>query len=65
MSIPKPNIGGPRILTIMNCRDRIIQKAMAILLEMIYEKSGYFHEESHSFRPDKSSHSALHQIKLG
>ena len=65
VSIPKPNIGGPRILTIMNCRDRIIQKAMAILLEMIYEKSGYFHEESHSFRPDKSSHSALHQIKLG
>lgn len=65
MSIPIPNIGCHGILTIMNCRDRIIHKAMAILLEMIYEKSGYFHEESHSFRPDKSSHSALHQIKMG
>ncbi len=54
---------GTRILTITNGGDRIIQKAMAILLEIIYEKNGYFHEESHGFRPNKSCHSALFQIK--
>lgn len=63
MSLLKNN-GGTRILTITNERDKIIQKAMAILLEMIYENNGYFHEESHGFRPNKSCHTALHQIKM-
>jgi retron-type reverse transcriptase len=65
VSIPKPHKEGKRVLTITNGRDRIIQKAMAILLEMIYENNGYFHDESHGFRPNKGCHTALRQIKLG
>lgn len=53
-----------RIITIINSKDIILQKAMTILLELIYENNDYFHEESHGFRPNKSSHTALHQIKM-
>jgi len=65
VSIPKPHKVFNRVLTVINGRDRIIQKAMAILLEMIYENNGYFHDESHGFRPNKGCHTALHQIKMG
>lgn len=64
INIPKPLKGGMRLITITNGRDRIIQKAIAILLELIYEKGGVFHEESHGFRPGRSCHTALKQIKF-
>lgn len=64
--IPKPGGNGKtRILTITNGRDKIIQKAMAIILEMVYENHKLFQEESHGFRPNKSCHSALKTIKFG
>jgi retron-type reverse transcriptase len=53
-----------RVLTLTNSRDKIIQKAMAIILELIYDKNGIFLDISHGFRPGKSCHSALKQIKF-
>lgn len=64
INIPKPHKGEMRIITTTNCRDRIIQKAICILLELIYEKDGVFQEESHGFRQGKSCHTALKQIKF-
>jgi retron-type reverse transcriptase len=65
VAIPKPGgEGKTRVFIIINGRDQIIQKATAILLESIYEKQGLFHEESYGFRPNKSCHTALQQIKF-
>jgi len=51
-------------ITIGNPRDKIVQKAMQIILEEIFErKEPYFSPYSHGFRPGKSCHSALEQIK--
>jgi retron-type reverse transcriptase len=53
-----------RPITIENPGDKIIQKAMQILLEEIFErKEPYFSPYSHGFRPGKSCHTALKQIK--
>jgi group II intron reverse transcriptase/maturase len=53
-----------RPITIGNPRDKIIQKAMQIILEEIFErKESYFSPYSHGFRPGKSCHTALEQIK--
>jgi len=65
VEIPKPHKVGIRTITITNGRDRIIQKAIAIILELIYERDGFFQEESHGFRPGKSCHTALKSIKFG
>ena len=65
IKINKANTNNKRILTITNSRDKIVQKAISILLELIYEKNGVFLEVSHGFRPGKSCHTALKQIKEG
>ena len=53
-----------RPLTINNPRDKIIQKAIHLILEEIYEnKEKSFSRFSHGFRPNKSCHTALKQIK--
>jgi group II intron reverse transcriptase/maturase len=62
--ISKAHKDRKRVITITNGRDRIIQKAMAIVLELIYEKFGVFHDESHGFRPNRGCHTALSQIKF-
>ncbi|MBS1736501.1 MAG: hypothetical protein JSS98_07810 [Bacteroidetes bacterium] len=59
----KQHSEGTSILLAKNSTDRVVQQAMVILLEMIYENNGYFQEESHGYRPNKSYHSALLQIK--
>lgn len=61
--IPKASSNEKRIITITNSRDKIIQKAIALVLEMIYERDEVFLEVSHGFRPNKSCHTALKQIK--
>jgi retron-type reverse transcriptase len=54
--IPKPN-GKLRPLSIGSPRDKIVQEAIRMILEAIYEP--IFRNESHGFRPNRSCHTAL------
>lgn len=56
-------IPGEKIHTRMFGYNKIIEKAIAIILEVIYEKNDSFQDEAHAFRPNKSSHTVLKQIK--
>jgi group II intron reverse transcriptase/maturase len=60
INIPKPK-GGSRPLGIPEWRDRIIQEVIRILLECIYEPR--FVDSSHGFRPKRSQHTCLRQIR--
>lgn len=59
--IPKAG-GGQRSLSFASPRDKVVQEAMRAILEAIFEPS--FSDFSHGFRPSRSCHTALHQIKL-
>ena len=54
--IPKSD-GGQRGLAILVLEDKIVQRAVAMLLEAIYEP--YFHRFSYGFRKEHSAHQAL------
>lgn len=58
--IPKKN-GGKRPLGIPSFEDKLVQEVVRMLLEAIYERT--FSENSHGFRPKRSCHTALSQIK--
>lgn len=60
VEVPKPD-GGVRSLGIASPRDKIVQTAMLLVLEAIFEPS--FSEHSHGFRPGKGCHTALGEIK--
>jgi group II intron reverse transcriptase/maturase len=60
--IPKSN-GKLRPLGLPALEDKIVQRATADLLESIYEQD--FHEFSYGFRPGRSAHQALRDLRQG
>lgn len=58
--IPKAD-GGERPLGIPTLKDRVVQMAMVLILEPIYEAD--FEDCSHGFRPGRSAHDALDEIR--
>lgn len=62
LMIPKPNKPGRRLLIISNSRDKIIEQAINMVLQYIYEPS--FLDTSYGFRFSKGCHSALESIRI-
>jgi group II intron reverse transcriptase/maturase len=60
VNIPKPH-GGLRPLGIPTFRDRVVQEVVRTILECIYEPT--FENTSHGFRPNRSQHTALKDIR--
>jgi group II intron reverse transcriptase/maturase len=60
VQIPKAS-GGTRPLTIASPRDKIVQEAIRLILEAIFEP--IFSEYSHGFRPQRGCHTALKAVR--
>ena len=58
--IPKPD-GRQRPLGIPTIRDRVVQTAVLLIIEPIFEAD--FMDCSHGFRPQRSAHGALEQVR--
>lgn len=58
--IPKPD-GRERPLGIPTVRDRVVQRAVAEIINVIYEP--YFRDCSYGFRPKRSAHDALKKLE--
>ena len=61
VEIPKPGKPGEtRPLTIASPRDKLVQKAMQLIMEPHYEEQ--FSASSHGFRPGRGTHTAVLQV---
>jgi group II intron reverse transcriptase/maturase len=62
--IPKPN-GKKRKLGIPSTRDKIVQEVIRLILACIYDSPNgpYFSATSHGFRPNRSCHTALREMR--
>ena len=58
--IPKPG-GGERPLGIPTIRDRVVQTAVVLFLEPIFEAD--FEDNVYAYRPERSAHDALAEVK--
>ena len=58
--IPKPQ-GGRRPLGVPEFRDRVVQEVIRSILETVFEPR--FHSSSHGFRPGRSQHTCMRQIR--
>jgi RNA-directed DNA polymerase len=61
--IPKGNTGKLRPLGIPTLKDRVVQMAVVLILEPIFEAD--FEDCSYGFRPGRSAHQALEEIRRG
>lgn len=61
VEIPKPNGSGVRLLGIPRIVDRVIQQAIAQVLTPIFDPG--FSESSFGFRPKRSGHQAVKQVR--
>lgn len=60
VSIPKPG-GGKRLLGVPSIIDRVIQQAIAQILQPLFDPG--FSESSFGFRPQRSAHGALRHVQ--
>lgn len=58
--IPKPGKSTTRPLTIASPREKIVQKAMQLVMEPVYENT--FLDSSHGFRPNRGSRTIVRHI---
>src|SRR5438552_11637996 len=61
IQIPKPGKKETRPLTIASPRDKIVQKAIQLVLEQEYEK--IFLDSSHGFRPNRGTRTAMQYLE--
>lgn len=61
--IPKPGKKKKRPLGIPNFTDRLVQEAIRMILEAIYEPMFHKLDVNYGFRKGKSAHQAMHRIK--
>ena len=61
--IPKGDGKQTRPIGIPTFEDKVLQRAVAMLLEAVYEQD--FYDFSYGFRPGRSAHQALEQMQNG
>jgi len=59
--IPKGTSGETRPIGIPTFEDKVLQRAVAMVLEAVYEQE--FHDGSYGFRPKRSAHQALNVLR--